>query len=372
MSVRSSTNQDTIVFAGGGTGGHISPGLAIAERLHEIAPGTSCVFLCSDRDVDAMMLTEAGASFTPVPAMVPSIRPVAAIRFALRHRKCVQLASQSLRRVKATQVVSLGGFVTAPVVAAARREGIPVTLVNLDVVPGRANRWIARHASRLWTAVPTAEDWRVVGFPVRQGAIAVSDAVACRERLGLAASRPTLLVTGASQGAGTINEVMPLLRSLHPEWFDGWQILHLAGPGRDATVRQSYGDASAVHVIPFVHRMGDVWGAADLAISRSGASSVAEAMINRVPTVFLPYPYHADQHQRLNALPWVERGAAWLMEDVIDVERNARCLGEILEPLIRPGSPGLDAARAAIDRDPPPDAASSIASMLLDDAGLVG
>jgi UDP-N-acetylglucosamine--N-acetylmuramyl-(pentapeptide) pyrophosphoryl-undecaprenol N-acetylglucosamine transferase len=361
-----------IAFAGGGSGGHLSPGLAIAERLLELEPGRTTLFLCSDRPVDALMLREAGARFEPMPARPPSLRPLRAFRFLKGWFATGVATGAALRRAGVGQVVSLGGFVSAPVVRRARAMGVPVTLINLDVTPGRANRSVARWAQRVWSAVPAKGlpgwDGQVLGFPVRRSAIAPGDAAQCRAQLGLDPMRHTLLVTGASQGATSLNRFMPHFAEAMPELLEGWQVLHLAGTLPEA-VLQEYRDRYAAAgvralVLPFLHRMGLAWGAADVALTRAGANSVAEAEINRVPCLFVPYPHHRDLHQRENARALVEAGAAAIALDAVDPENNMAVMGRLLESLLSDG-PSRDRMQAALAARPRVDAAMEIARRLL-------
>lgn len=329
----------SIVLAGGGTGGHISPGIAIAEALQEVAPEFDRVFACSTRAVDARMLEHVGADFTPIEAEGLSLQPAKLLRFARSFLAGRAAARALLEHRRACAVIALGGYVTGPVVDAARKLRIPVLLVNLDATPGKANRWVARHARRILTACPTPSrpDFaeRVVGMPVRRAAIASLSPRAARERLGLDPGLHTLLVTGASQGAASLNELLRLLLEQERAAFGGWQVLHLVGNADPAPMEAAYRAASVrARVVPFLHEMGLAWGAADLALSRAGANSVAEALLNAVPTVYAPYPYHADLHQKWNAQPSHDEGIAVLCDDLIDAARNRATLGAALVSLM--------------------------------------
>ena len=358
------------MLAGGGTGGHISPGLAIAERIGEMQQEVQSVFACSTRRIDAEMLGEAGATFHPVPAESPSIAP----RRLVRYLRSLGPTRQSVRELfdgrRVSCVVSLGGFVTPPVVAEAVRRRVPVLLVNLDATPGRANRWVARRASETVSAVPVPKlpgfASAVVGMPIRRSAIAPASAESCREELGLDPGSPVLLVTGASQGAQTINDTMQALVRTSATAFEHWQVLHLCGAGGAvADLVKAYRDSGVrAAVLPFVHRMGLAWGAAEMAISRAGANSVAEAQANHVPTIFVPYPWHKDLHQRENAQPLVDAGAAEIALDMIDVQRNVACLGAATLALMQDASRRMSMRRALQLRDSG-DAAQRIAHRVL-------
>jgi UDP-N-acetylglucosamine:LPS N-acetylglucosamine transferase len=250
-------------------------------------------------------------------------------------------------------VVAMGGFVAAPMAQAARVERAPVLLVNLDAVPGKANRFIARRARRsrpggagVVSSIPVrgdaAREWPTVGPIVRGSALASGTAEECRQRLGLDPKVPVLMVTGGSQGAKSINGLMVELAKREAPLFGGWQILHQCGKGEVEAVRAGYEAAglrpARVMVQEFSDRMGEWWGAAELAVSRSGAGSVAEAWANRVACVFLPYPYHKDEHQRWNAEPLAAAGGAVLAKDAINAAANAEGAGREIAALMRDGA----------------------------------
>ena len=341
--------QDGAVgFAGGGSGGHISPGIAIAQRLATRAPNMKSVFLCSTRAIDADMLRQAGAIAEPIPASPPSLKH--ALKFARNFFAAKRRATQVMRERDIRHIVSLGGFVTAPVVVAARKLGIPITLLNLDATPGRANRFVQSRATHVLSAVAATglARWNgiALGFPVRRCAIAPGDAASCRAKLGLEPNRFTLLVTGASQGATSLNEFVP----------------HFA-----ARMRGEYARLGVkALVIPFVHEMGVAWGAADLALTRAGANSVAEVEMNNVPAIFVPYPYHKDLHQKANAQPLVNAGAAAMALDKLDRDFNMQSIGIVLEKLMLDDG-ARNAMRAALLAMPKIDAADAVAQLVLAD-----
>ena len=154
----------------------------------------------------------------------------------------------------------------------------------------------------------------------------------------------------------------------HRDLLAHWQVLHLAGPRSTPSVAEleaGYAQAGVrAKVLPFLNRMGLAWGAAELALSRAGANSVAEAEVNRVPTVFVPYPYHADLHQKANAQPLVEAGAAVLAIDAVNVPGNMRAIGEPLAQLLADGRL-RDRMEAALRERRMPDAAEAIARTVL-------
>ena len=363
----------TFLFAGGGSGGHISPALAIAERISRLEHTARSLFICSNRRIDSAMLSEAHARFQSTPASPLASRPAGLARFALNFRRTARTARDLIRGESVDRVVALGGFVSAPVVLGALRSRVPVTLVNLDDPPGRANRWIARVSEQVLSAVKVRHrpflaprfGERVVGMPIRSSAIAPADPPTCRSDLGLDPHLPTLLVTGASQGAGSINGMLIELLSTSRRIFDRWQVLHLSGHSDHEALREAYARAAVpAKVKPFHHQMGLAWGAADVAISRAGASSVAEAWANAVPTIFLPYPFHRDRHQDHNAKPMVDAGGAVILPDERSPAANARRAGPTLATLLKDRQ-RRRTMRANLQAVSKPDAALEIARLLL-------
>lgn len=329
-----------VVFAGGGTGGTVGPGIAVAERLAEIAPSIEIVFLCSDRAVDARLLGPGGWDHRPTPARSPGIRPEIAIRFLRGWFATRRIAGAVLDPAEECRVVALGGFVAPPVVWEAVRRDVPVDLLNLDAVAGRANRWIARRADRRFTAVPSdlPDVGDAIGVPLRRAVLADGPASQHREALGLRPDLSTLLVTGASQGAASIDRMMADLVVRHQDWFDGWQILHLAGPDMVDALDRTYSDSGIPAVVrPFLERMGDAWGAADLAITRGGASSIAEVAASRTPAIVIPYPWHADQHQAKNAETLARAGAVLVRTDPVRSPAAIPPLESSIVTLLRSG-----------------------------------
>ena len=356
-----------IVFAGGGSGGTIGPGIAVAERLADLDATAEVVFLCSNRSIDQTMLEGCRWVNHPTPAAPPVRSLAGGLKFVRGYRATRRLAREVLD--PSTHVVALGGFVAPPVVAEAKRCGATITLLNLDSRAGKANRWVARRATTCLTAVASdlGGTEGPFGVPLRRAVLASKPRDALRKHFGIERDRRVLLVTGASQGAQSLNEFMVAFLTASAEALHSWHVLHLCGTS-DAAERLNYAYEHAsvpATVVPFLPAMGDAWGVADLALSRGGASSVAELHANGVPSIIAPYPWHADNHQASNAQPLVAMGGAVLVEDRIDGRANLASIGVTLERLLR-----LDAARTsmrdALHGSPPPDAAEAIAKRLLE------
>lgn len=310
-----------IAISGGGTGGHLYPGLALAELFRE--KQYECLYLGSSRGLEAEIVPKAGIDFLSVPSKgIAGSLP----------QKLLALASLGIGSLKALHhlsswkphlVVGTGGFVCVPAVVAAKLLGIPVVLLEQNAVPGRATLLLSRFAQAVCLSFEeTSQKFpgrRTVwtGNPLR-GSIALTDKEQARRSLGLDPTRPTLLVAGASQGAASINDAV--LGAL-PAWRDRpWNILHLTGRNHLARVLakaegflqseptlcyQAYGFRKDVETL---------YSAADLVVSRAGATSIAEMTSLGLPAILVPYPY-AGGHQKENAKVVVECGGAKCLLD---------------------------------------------------------
>jgi len=356
-----------ICLAGGGTGGHITPGVAISEAIARIDPSATVVMTCSTRRLDATLLNQTTIPWHPIDAEPFGMRPAAAAKFLLAYRRGRRKAEAFLAQQGVTDIIALGGFAAAPVVSAAAKRGLPITLCNFDQPPGRANTWMARHATCIASTVkmPPLRGMtpQIVAMPIRKAAIAQESPQACRESLGLAPDRPTLLVTGASQGAQTLNHLVLELGRRGD--LSTWQVIHLAGIDHAPLVSKAWAQTTVpAAVFSYLPEIGAAWGAADLAISRAGANSVAEAHANGVPTIFLPYPWHHDQHQRHNARPIADLGGAVIVSDLIDLDRNLAGPGEVITALLS-DRPRRETMRGVLEGEPLGDGAGAIAAMTL-------
>lgn len=367
-------SQTTFFFAGGGTGGHIYPLLSIAEQILARQPQAGIHFFHSTRSVDERVFEKIPFPRTPLPATGLSFHPVKLLRFASTfHRSCRQaqaLMAASPRPV----IIGAGGFVAAPVCRAGSRLGVPVTLINVDLLPGRANKLSARWADEIFVQFEESKKFfkpgraiiSAVGCPLRSS-FDHPDPDRARTELGLERGKNVLLITGASSGSTRINEaVCHLLPQLAERFGDRWQIVHLTGLDNHAMVQNRYQGARIAHkVIDYYDNMADLCAATSLVVGRSGAVSVAEYAVAGVPSICMPYPHHKDRHQYLNAGKLVDVGAAVIVDDVPELEDRAGWLWEELQDLMAGDEKRREMAQAcrAVAR---PGAAGRIAERLLE------
>jgi len=330
-------------FAGGGTGGHIYPAIAVAERIVKLEPEAKIYFFCSSRDIDEQILSKTGFEYTSLPAKGFSIRPNKLMDFWCSFLKSCRIAKQIIAESSSPMVVGAGGFVGAPVCWAAHKLKIPVALLNVDIVPGRANKIIARWADEIFVQFEDTASYfakskatvYITGCPLRSGFDNPQPSRAI-EQLGLDKDKKVLLITGASSGSENINRTVCSLLAKLNSFADDWQIVHLTGRVNFDDVEEKYGDAKiAVKVVKYFDDMADLLAVADLVIGRSGAVSVAEYAAAEVPSICIPYPYHKDRHQYLNAGKLVNAKAAVIVDDLPDEKDRAEWLWEELEELMK-------------------------------------
>ncbi|HSY17638.1 MAG TPA: undecaprenyldiphospho-muramoylpentapeptide beta-N-acetylglucosaminyltransferase [Candidatus Acidoferrales bacterium] len=320
-----------VAIACGGTGGHLFPGLAVAEQLKQ--RGCEVGLLISPKEVDQQAVKAAGgmAIFT-LPAVGLQNRNY--FSFARSFWKSFQAARAIFKTRRPAAVLAMGGFTSAPPVLAARKFGAKTFLHDSNTIPGKANRFLARWVDEAFIGFPEAaarlraKKISVTGTPVRPQ-FQVRDPAACRLALGLEPNMPTVLVVGGSQGASGLNDLILSALKLMPRA----QWLHLTGAKDFEAVKAAYAAAGIKAVVkPFLAEMELALGAATACVSRAGASSLAEIAAMRLPSALVPLPTSADHHQWSNALAFENTGAAMLLD-----QRNSspEKVAETLTTLVR-------------------------------------
>ncbi|HUK81142.1 MAG TPA: undecaprenyldiphospho-muramoylpentapeptide beta-N-acetylglucosaminyltransferase [Verrucomicrobiae bacterium] len=311
-----------VLIACGGTGGHLFPGLAVAEtmrqRQHQVK------LLVSQKAIDSTALA---ALTSGSAASAITVHAVAAVgysgwrrsmrfcdRFVRALGECVDVCNEFQPDV----LLAMGGFTSAPAVLAARwrRNGTTTLIHESNAVPGKANRCAGKFANHI--AVGLAECARffgrkpvtVTGTPIR-AALRVGRVADAHERLGLRRERLTILAMGGSQGAQAINELMAGALPRLDEWRDSTQFVHLSGERDEAFVREAYEkNGFAANVMSFCNQMELAYSAADLVVARSGAATLTELAAFGLPAVLIPFPHAAGDHQLHNARVFERAGAA--------------------------------------------------------------
>ncbi len=315
----------SVVLAGGGTAGHVEPAMAVADALRALDPNVRITALGTARGLETRLVPERGYDLeliTPVP--LPRKPSGDLARLPLRVRTAIRQTRAVLADVDADVVVGFGGYVALPAYLAARgskltrRRRVPVVIHEANASAGLANRVGALSARRVLSAVPDPGLRRVevVGMPVRE-AITSLDRAALRQtaraHFGFAEDARVLLVFGGSQGAQSINRAVSA--AADQLGAAGISVLHAHGPKNTLDLPESPGGQRPPYrAVPYLDRMDLAYAAADLAICRSGAMTVAEVTAVGLPAVYVPLPI-GNGEQRLNAQPVVAAGGGMLIDD---------------------------------------------------------
>ena len=351
-----------VVFSGGGTGGHLFPGLAIAEELRRADQDIRITFAGGGGAFERDHVSRAGYEYVRLASRPLPRGPWQAVRFFKDHLSGCRAARRYLRQPHVSVVVGLGGYTSVPMARAAVSHGVPLVLVEQNVYPGRANVWLARSASLVCTAfaatrghLRTSCPVRVTGTPVRHSHLAQPRVV----------NRPKqLLVLGGSQGARSLNQQVPRALYRLRSQIAGWKIIHQSGERDFAATRELYQKlACPAKVLPFIDDLPEHLARTDFAISRAGGATIAELTSAGVPALLLPYPHATDDHQRKNADAVAQTGAAVVVDSrEVDGRLDYRLADEL--GALFGESQRLSTMATAMRQNARPDAAWNVATMV--------
>ena len=355
-----------LLLTGGGTGGHLFPAIATAEAMRRRLPGTQILFVGTHRKMDTTSLAQHGFGFRAIhcqglkgkglPALVQALilLPVAFVE-ALWH----------ILRFRPHLVVGVGGYVTGPVVAAARILGLPTVIHEQNSVPGLANRKLGGLATRICLSLPGSETFFsagksvLTGNPVRQQILELAGKPSRKNGKEI-----TILILGGSLGAHRVNELVVDALVKHGGLLPaGIQVIHQTGAADEEWVKSVYEQAGIkASVASFFTDMAEVYSRSDLLISRAGATTLAELAVLGKPAVLIPYPFAADDHQYKNGCYYAETGGAVVL---VERELTAGKLAETLADLV--GNPDrLQEMAKAMHAKGRPDATERIVDSCLE------
>ncbi len=308
------------LIACGGTGGHLFPGISVAQELRR--RGHRVKLLVSEKAIDQRALQghpDLDSEQVPMIGM-PKLLSFAMLGFLFKFWKTRKHCAHIVHEFGADAVLGMGGFTSMPPIMAARSQGKPTFIHESNAIPGKANRLTAKYCSAVFLGMEVCKvhfpnrTCHVVGTPVRDSLREPRDKDESLAFFDLKPGKHTILVMGGSQGARGLNEALCEALPFVPS--EALQAIHLTGKDDEAKVRAAYEKAEvAHHVAPFCDRMDDALAAADSAICRSGASSLSELAYFGLPSILVPYPYAAEDHQTHNATPFANAGAAVLSQE---------------------------------------------------------
>lgn len=357
-----------LLLTGGGTGGHLFPAVATAEKLSSRLPESAILFIGTGRRLDRQHLERSGFAVRTIHSYgLKGKRPVELLKaLAVLPISLIEACWQILR-FRPDVVCGVGGYVTGPVVAAAWLLRRPTVIHEQNSVPGLANRQLGRLVDRVCISLPESarffseDKTTLTGNPVRRP---ILEAIKQRERPENTAQ--TVLVLGGSQGAHRVNELVTEAVLARSETLGGLRVIHQTGSADEGWVSQRYRQAGIdCLVASFFNNMAELYAQADLVISRAGATTLAEISVLGLPAVLIPYPHAADDHQQRNAQWYVESGGAVvLVQEGLTAERLGEQMADLLGDRQRLQS--MSAAMAGLGIA---DAADRIVDICLEAAG---
>ncbi len=354
-----------VVIAGGGTAGHVNPAIALAGALS----GDSVVLVGTTKGVESRLVPAAGLPLETIEVRgFDRSKPWTLPSTGLQAVRAVAQAKRIITDAGADVVVGMGGYVSLPVTMAAKRKGVPVVLHEQNIVLGLAHKVSKRFAEKVAvsfreTLTQAGKKGVYTGNPVLP-ALANFDRARARsagyERFGLDPTRQTLLVFGGSLGARTVNVAALGITELWKDRSD-LQVLHITGSTAEAADPGTAKDHALVYVpVPFVDAMAEAYAVADLALTRGGATTVAELCVAGLPSIIVPYPHHRDQQQTRHARVLEMAGASILLPDSeTTAEKVAQLSDSVLSDPHRSRAMGEAAARLGR-----PDAAERLAEVV--------
>ena len=358
------------MIAGGGTGGHVFPGIALAEAFLSAFPGGAVSFVGTEQGLEARAVPDRGYPIDFVPSGQVRGRGAGALRGIARMTKGFAVAFSVLRRRRPDAVFGVGGYASVPVAVAAALSGIPLFLQEQNAAPGRANRLLGRAARRVYAgfagAVPYFPPGRAVvtGNPVRRDIVAAAQS----QRGAREGGGPfTVFAMGGSQGARSINGlVLAMARTVRKERRPMRFLLQTGRTEFEAVEAAARTEELPVAAFAFSDRIWEVFPRADAVLMRAGALSVAEAALFGKPCVLVPYPFAADRHQERNAEEFCAGGGGvWMKQEEATEERVLEVFSSWANDPSRLAA--ASAAAAAFGR---PGAAEEIVRSALREAGI--
>jgi UDP-N-acetylglucosamine--N-acetylmuramyl-(pentapeptide) pyrophosphoryl-undecaprenol N-acetylglucosamine transferase len=358
-----------IVFAGGGTRGRLYPGLAVAAQLAERVPHAVITFVGGGRSSDRHVIRAAGFRHATLPSKPAPENALHAVRFITDNVAGYLAARWYLKEKHVTAVVGLGGAASAPAVRAAISRGLPVVLMEQNVVPGRVTRWLARSASSVCAGFdqtrayfPSAVPLTITGNP----ACATFQQLHRQNKSEFRGARKRLVILSGSGRKSSLNEFMPRTLSRLRQQLSGWQVVHQAGDGQLQDTERRYHDVCVnAMVFAFVDEMAPLIFGSDLVVCRGGATTLAELALAGAPAVVVPSPGAMD-YQWTNAEVYGSVGAATVVDETDD---NCGPLDDALVQQLK--SLLIDDARRArmasnMRRMARPDAGANVCNVIYD------
>ena len=334
------------VIAAAGTGGHINPGIAIANKIKEKEPNSEIMFIGTDRGLENDLVPRAGYKLKQIDAHgIERKISLQNLKNLYATYKSIGVAKKILEDFKPDVIIGTGGYICVPTVLAAKKLHIPIVLHESNAFPGIAIKLFKKSADKILVGFKDAkerlddrENIKVTGNPIKIRKLNLSETEKSKIKLefGLKNAKPIVLVFGGSQGAQSINR--SFMEIIVNKKNKDYQIIWAAGPGQYEEIKNKLeevnidiDDIENVKIVPYIYNMEEVMNTCDLVVCRSGAMTITEISVVGKPAIFIPFPYATDNHQEYNARVLEKVGAAKI---ILDKELNSEILGNTIEDMV--------------------------------------
>ncbi|PJB34077.1 MAG: undecaprenyldiphospho-muramoylpentapeptide beta-N-acetylglucosaminyltransferase [Deltaproteobacteria bacterium CG_4_9_14_3_um_filter_63_12] len=310
------TDRPTVLFAAGGTGGHIYPAIAVADAMRELEPSLEAIFVGTEYGLETQIVPKHGYTLETIDVrFLKGTSPLVKMKHLFLLPRSGWQSWRLLRKYRPSLVVGAGGYASGPVVGIAACTGRNTAILEQNAIPGLTNRLVGRFVDRVFVSFEperypfNPKKIRALGNPVRSMVATTAD-------VDRQPGRVNVLIFGGSQGAKSLNEQMPRILASLGEAAGGLSVRHQSGKGRDEAVRKAYeGFAGQSRVGEFIDDMPGAYQWADIIVCRAGATTVAELKAAGKAAILVPFPFAAHNHQEENAKALVDVGAALMVRD---------------------------------------------------------
>ena len=354
------------IIAAAGTGGHINPGIAIANKIKEKEKDSEIIFIGTDRGLENDLVPRAGYELKRIDAHgIQRKINIENFKNLYATFKSIGKAKEILQEFKPDVIIGTGGYICVPTVIAARKLNIPVVLHESNAFPGVAVRLFKKKANKILVGFEDAKkrlengkNVIVTGNPIKIKKLNLSEVEKnkIKEELGLKADKPVVLVFGGSQGAKSINK--SFIEIIANKKNKNYQIIWAAGPNQYDDIKAKLEEVNIniekienVKILPYIYNMEEVMNACDLVVCRSGAMTITEISVVGKPAIFIPFPFATENHQEYNARVLVNAGAAKI---ILDKDLNSEILENTIEGIITNKEiltqMGLNAEKVAVQK----------------------
>ena len=335
------------IISAAGTGGHINPGIAIANKIMKEEPESKIIFIGTDRGLETDLVPRAGYELKKIDAHgIERKISIQNIKNLYATFKSINVAKKILEDEKPDVVIGTGGYICVPVMLSALKLKIPIVLHESNAFPGIAVKIFKKKANKILVGFTEAKERlgklnnvEVTGNPIKikKLNLNIEEKNKILSNMGLNANMSTVLVFGGSQGAQTINR--SLIELIVNKRNKNYQIIWAVGQEQYIKIKQKLqevkidiNDINNVKILPYIYNMEEIMNACDLVVCRSGAMTITEIACTEKPAIFIPYPYAAENHQEYNAKVLENAGAAKI---ILDKDLNSELLGNTILELIK-------------------------------------